>query len=78
MDNYRWNTESWGPYSPPNNMYEIIDAANSLLDEYAETHAEDLTIESDLHYYSQELWEEFCNTGSINGVTADYDGCEEY
>lgn len=71
-----WTTESWGSDCPPVNADEIINTANCLIDEYITEHHLDLDFIMefrDAFDYSSMLWEDFCSTGSINGITAIYE-----
>jgi len=83
-----WTTEYWGndihPFTtecggrdyPPVNADEIINTANGLISEYiADCHLDldDRCDFDDAFNYSLSLWNDFCYTGSINGITAIYE-----
>lgn len=66
---YYWTAESWGSDYPPKNWEEIIDTANDLIDRFSLGDADG----EDIRNYSGKLWEEFCRTGKISDVTAEYE-----
>lgn len=70
MKRVYWTIESWGNGYPPENVFDVIDSANNLIDEYARANP-DLTAD-DLHDYSNALWDDFCNTGRVGDVVAVY------
>ena len=63
MKDYYWTLESWGADYPPKNADEIINAANELLDAYAENHSE-----NDFEVFRYSLWERYCSTGNLDTV----------
>lgn len=62
MKTYYWTPESWGEDTPPENADELIEQANDLIDEYAETRCVDPDI---LSAYSEGLWEFFSSYGML-------------
>lgn len=67
---YYWTMESWGNGCPPKNACDIIDAANGLIDEYVANNPDDP--EYELQAFCEKLWENFCYSGEIAGITAQY------
>lgn len=63
-----WTFESWGSEFPPINCDDVCNAANELIDAYAQEHDE-----RDTNEYNERLWEEFCATGTVNGISATYE-----
>lgn len=61
MENNHWTTESWGSEYPPVNYQAILDAANALIDACDPSEAAE---------YSESLWETYCATDSVGGVTS--------
>jgi len=65
MANYYWDENSWGADYPPENWADIVDAANTMIDDYIE--AENLAPERSrddmeiVRSYSEGLWEKYCN-----------------
>lgn len=66
-----WSVDSLGNGYPPINADEIIEIANSQIDEWIEKNPD--YFESDLKDFMDEQWEAFCSTGSIGGVQAIYE-----
>lgn len=71
MKKFYWTAESWGSDFPPVNLSEVLNAANNLIDAFISAHPdyEDFEISE----YSDGLWEDFCATGEIGGVIANYE-----
>ena len=61
MKNSHWTIESWGSEYPPVNYQAILDAANALIDACDQSEAAE---------YSESLWETYCATDSVGGVTS--------
>ena len=61
-----WNKRSWGTETPPENVYDLMNKANDLIDVFHVQHGfdSDLTRE-----YSNDLWEQYCRTGKVKGIS---------
>lgn len=59
-----WTAESFGNTVPPLNVDDICNAANRMLDAFAETGATPDEIDA----YSAKLWDEYCTMDEINGI----------
>lgn len=60
MASYYWDSESWGSFYPPENWEEIVNAANSKIDEYIEKNnldPDDDRDDDEIRNYSSYLWE---------------------
>jgi hypothetical protein len=57
---YFWTLEDWGDACSPENADEIIDRANGLIGDYAESHDDE-----EAANFSEILWERYCSTGSL-------------
>lgn len=66
MTNIYWTINAWGDQYPPKNADEIIDAANALIDLYAESHDEDET-----ESFSEILWDRYCMYDDLDTVIDD-------
>lgn len=66
-----WSIDSWGSDYPPVNAEEIISRANELIDQYSAEHPD--YDERDVNLYSETLWEDFCRTGELDGIVAEYE-----
>lgn len=61
MANYYWNENSWGTDYPPQNWTVIVDAANSMIDDYIKTENLDPELDADdIKDHSESLWEKYC------------------
>jgi hypothetical protein len=70
MNRYYWSIENWIDNAPPINAEEIIEIANRKIDAFINNHCIDH--EREIRWYSDGLWEDFCLTDEIDGVTAIY------
>lgn len=71
MENNHWTIEGWGSEYPPVNCQEILDAANALIDEYADSIGEDdYNADSLVWQFSQDLWEKYCDSDMVGGVAS--------
>lgn len=70
MKNFYWTADSWGNGYPPINADDVISAANEIIDEYIAANPDD---EYELEAFSEQLWETFCETGTVGDVTAIYE-----
>lgn len=61
-ENY-WTLESWGSEYPPENAEEIIAAANDKILDFVK--AGKWKDEYEIEAYSEKLWEEYSNNGTI-------------
>lgn len=70
MENNHWTTESWGSEYPPLNYQAILDAANDLIDDYADSIGEDDAYHADtlVRQFSDDLWMKYCDTDMVGGV----------
>lgn len=71
MKNIYWTIDSWGSDYAPINADEIISKANELIDQYIAENPE--CGEADVQEYANGLWEAFCDSGKLDGITAEYD-----
>lgn len=73
MSTKYWSMDSWGNGYPPINADEVICAANAIIDEYIAAHPDD---EYGLEAFSEQLWETFCETGTIGDVRACFENLD--
>lgn len=66
-----WSIDSWGSDYPPVNADEIITKANEMIDKYSTDHPD--YDDYDINDYAERLWEDFCSTGEIDGIAAEYE-----
>ena len=62
-----WDGNGFGEYDVPRNWEEIVEVANSVIEEHCLEHGED-----GLEEFSEFLWEQFCCTGKVGNVFALY------
>ena len=71
MKGIYWSYDSWGAQVPPLNWEDVCYEGNRQIDEYIEGHPG--VEEDDIRVFVEEQWEEFCHTGVIGHVVADYE-----
>jgi hypothetical protein len=67
-----WSCESWGNGVPPINWEAVVTTANAILDDYMDANDLDLD-DADTRDFSDQLWENFCETGIVGDVVAVYE-----